>query len=154
MFIIYVTPVAFHIFVVIKKRFKKKRQTSNQQNLDNLQNALWLRSQTTLTRNISYSSAPPFTEISVFIYDLFCGIIEGLIKIIRQCENTTWQFKYLIALNCFIVAYEFGQTGYLQSARENLGSFFVICYPMYFKKTASKIFTELEGSKLFWIILK
>ena len=91
MFIIYVTPVAFHIFVVIKKRLKKKkRQTSNQQNLDNLQNALWLRSQTTLTRNISYSSAPPFTEISVFIYDLFCGIIEGLIKIIRQCENTTW----------------------------------------------------------------
>ena len=90
MFIIYVTPVAFHIFVVIKKRLKKKRQTSNQQNLDNLQNALWLRSQTTLTRNISYSSAPPFMEISVFIYDLFCGIIEGLIKIIRQCENTTW----------------------------------------------------------------
>ena len=37
MFIIYVTPVAFHIFVVIKKRLKKKRQTSNQQNLDNLQ---------------------------------------------------------------------------------------------------------------------
>ena len=90
MFIIYVTPVAFHIFVVIKKRLKKKRQTSNQQNLDNLQNALWLRSQTTLTRNISYSSASPFTEISVFIYDLFRGIIEGLIKIIRQCENTTW----------------------------------------------------------------
>ena len=90
MFIIYVTPVAFHIFVVIKKRFKKKRQTSNQQNLDNLQNALWLRSQTTLTRNISYSAAPPFTEIPVFIYDLFCGIIEGLIKIIRQCENMTW----------------------------------------------------------------
>lgn len=90
MFIIYVTPVAFHIFVVIKKRLKKKRQTSNQQNLDNLQNALWLRSQTTLARNISYSSAPPFTEIPVFIYDLFCGIIEGLIKIIRQCENTTW----------------------------------------------------------------
>ena len=60
MFIIYVTPVAFHIFVVIKKRFKKKRQTSNQQNLDKLQNALWLRSQTTLTRNTSYSSASPF----------------------------------------------------------------------------------------------
>ena len=37
MFIIYVTPVAFHIFVVIKKRLKKKRQTSNQQNLDNQQ---------------------------------------------------------------------------------------------------------------------
>ena len=37
MFIIYVTPVAFHIFVVIIKRLKKKRQTSNQQNLDNQQ---------------------------------------------------------------------------------------------------------------------
>lgn len=140
---------------MIKKRLKKKKDKHRiSRTLITYKNALWLRSQTTLTRNISYSAAPPFTEIPVFIYDLFCGIIEGLIKIIRQCENTTWQFKYLIALNCFIVAYEFGQTGYLQSARENLGSFFVICYPMYFKKTASKIFTELEGSKLFWIILK
>lgn len=140
---------------MIKKRLKKKKDKHRiSRTLITYKNALWLRSQMTLTRNISYFSAPPFTEISVFIYDLFCGIIEGLIKIIRQCENTTWQFKYLIALNCFIVAYEFGQTGYLQSARENLGSFFVICYPMYFKKTASKIFTELEGSKLFWIILK
>lgn len=140
---------------MIKKRLKKKKDKHRiSRTLITYKNALWLRSQTTLTRNTSYSSASPFTEISVFIYDLFCGIIEGLIKIIRQCENTTWQFKYLIALNCFIVAYEFGQTGYLQSARENLGSFFVICYPMYFKKTASKIFTELEGSKLFWIILK
>ena len=90
MFIIYVTPVAFHIFVVIKKRLKKKRQTSNQQNLDNLQKRFVVEIANDPTRNISFSSAPPFTEISVFIYDLFCGIIEGLIKIIRQCENTTW----------------------------------------------------------------
>lgn len=90
MFIIYVTPVAFHIFVVIKKRFKKKDKHRISRTLITYKNALWLRSQTTLTRNISFSSAPPFTEISVFIYDLFCGIIEGLIKFIRQCENTTW----------------------------------------------------------------
>ena len=91
MFIIYVTPVAFHIFVVIKKRLKKQKDKHRiSRTLITYKNALWLRSQTTLTRNISFSSAPPFTEISVFIYDLFCGIIEGLIKIIRQCENTTW----------------------------------------------------------------